>query len=134
MIWTELVENPQAIFSIFQTAPSLDGVDIASVTLDYNGPAVSLSVLLDEYPTKPSIKWQRNTANAVALDIQLLAVEDLAVRGWRNENKVTFRFKRLDSGRISVEVSGAVFDFRCSCGWIRINHISPYQRTSENSQ
>jgi hypothetical protein len=129
-MWTELIENPQALSSVFGTAPSLDGVRVTAVALDEGGPTVSLNVALNEYPIKPPARWRRKAANAVVLGIRLLGVEDLGIHGWTSENQVTFRFERQSSGRILVEVSGPAFDLRCSCGWIRVDKVSPYQRAS----
>jgi hypothetical protein len=41
MMWVDILENPEAIKSGFDTAPSLDSVDLISVTMDRDGPTVT---------------------------------------------------------------------------------------------
>ena len=81
MSWVEVLENPEAINSVFDGPPLLDEVDLVSVVLERDGPTVILAVALKRTPDKPSPKWQRMGANAVALKLQLLAVENLSIEG-----------------------------------------------------
>lgn len=130
MIWTDLIENPQALSSLFGTAPSLDNVRVSEITFAEGGPTISLSVELNEFPADPPQRWKKDLANAVVLKVQLLGIQSIEVSGWTTENIVSFRFERQQLGTITVQAIGLDFTLRCSCSWIRIDKVCPYQRAS----
>jgi hypothetical protein len=43
MTWLSLLENPEAMASLFEGAPSLEDVEVASITMDRDGPTVLLA-------------------------------------------------------------------------------------------
>jgi len=126
--WIELVENPQSISSLFRITPSLVNVRVKGIVLDEGGPTVSLSIVLNEFPTDPPPRWKRDLANAVVLDVELLGVQSVTISGWTILNVASFRLEREQSGTIVVQAMGTDFNLRCSCGWIRVNRVSPYQQ------
>jgi len=131
MTWQNLLENPEAITNLFESAPNLEDVEIASITMDREGPTVALSILLRDYPTKPSSRWKSNGVNAVALRLQLLGVGSLAIEGWSISNRATITLDRDDADQIQVRAAGQNLQLKCRCGWLRVDGVTGYHRDKE---
>jgi hypothetical protein len=131
MTWQNLLENPEAITGLFENAPSLEDVEIASITLDREGPTIALSILLRDYPTKPSPRWKRSGVNAVAMRLQLLGVSSAIIEGWSISNRATVTLKRDATDQIQVHAVGKNLRLECSCGWLRVDGVTGYQRDKE---
>jgi hypothetical protein len=131
MTWQNLLENPEVITNLFDNAPSLEDVEIASITMDREGPTIALSILLRDYPTKPSRRWKTSGVNAVALHLQLLGVGSIAIEGWSISNRATVTLERDDADQIRVHAAGENLRFECSCGWLRVDGVTGYHRDKE---
>jgi hypothetical protein len=134
MTWLDLAENPEAVKSAFDLAPSLKDVEVISLHLDRNGPTVVVEVALNEQPSKPSFRWERNGVNAVNLKLELLGVESLTLDGWASENPVTIGIQRDDSTKITVRITGLTTEFTCGCRWLRIGGLVGYHRESPSQE
>ena len=131
MTWQNLLENPEAITTLFQNVPSLEDVEIVSITMDREGPTIMLSILLRDYPTKPSPRWNRNGVNAVALRLQLLGVVSTIIEGWSNSNRATVTLERDAADQIQVHAAGEDLRLECSCGWLRVDGVTGYHLDKE---
>jgi hypothetical protein len=131
--WLEAIENPEAVTSLFDRAPSLESVEITTLDLDRDGPTLTLSVLLRDYPVRPPTRWQRSGFNTAAIRLQMLGVENVMLEGWSTENRATITVERDLGGLLIVQAKGATFQLRCSCGWLRVDGVSAYHRADELS-
>ena len=131
MTWQNLLENPEAIASLFDGAPSLENVDIASITMDHDGPTVTLSILLRDFPNKPSPRRKTTGVNAVAMRLQLLGLESLTIEGWSILNRATINIERRDADRIQLAAVGQKLRLKCTCGWLRVEGVTGYHREKE---
>jgi hypothetical protein len=129
-----LAENPEAVKSAFDVAPSLEDVEVISVHLDPDGPTVVVEVALNEQPSKLSFRWARNEVNAVNLKLELLGVESLSLDGWATENQVTVDIRHGSSTKIAVHITGPTTQVRCGCGWLRIGGLAGYHRESPSQR
>ena len=129
-MWLDELENPEAINSVFETAPSLDEVEIVSVSMDRDGPTVVLAVALHESPSKPSPRWQRTGANAVTLNLQMFAVEAVKMEGWSTDNKVKLTIVRESPDQMKVTAVGPRVQMSWYCRFIRVHGLTPYRRES----
>lgn len=127
-MWSEFVENPQAINEFFIAPPRLEGVEIISVTIDRDGPTATIHLGLKGQPDRIP-KHKRIEANAVSLVLQLLAVKDITVDGWGTENQANVDVERQGEGDIGVRINGSTMRFLCKCQFVRIVHVRPYIRT-----
>ena len=98
--WPELLADPRTIRAIFGEAPSLDQVELHSITLRRDGPTVALNVVLaeSEFPPFPSRKWREAGFNRVALEILCIGVRALEIRGL--ETTPIFDLKIAAEGRL----------------------------------
>src|SRR5437016_2870185 len=105
MTWLDLADNPEAVKSTFETAPSLKNVEVFSVLIDREGPTITVEIALNEAPSKPSPRWERINANAVTLKLQMLGVESVTLEGWATDNKATIDIHPGSSTKIEVCIS-----------------------------
>jgi len=132
MNWLDLAENPEAVRSTFEVAPSLTDVEVVSVLIDRDGPTVAVEITLNEQPSKPSPRWEKIAANAINLKLQLLGVESVALDGWATENKATIDIHPGSATKIEVRVTGPTTKFKCCCQWLRIAGLTGYRRESDS--
>ena len=128
MNWLEAVENPEAVTGLFEHAPSLENVEITTVELNRDGPTLTLSILLREYPTHPPARWQREGSNAAALRLQMIGVESLTFEGWTTENRATITLERAPEDLLLLLAIGATLKLSCSGGWLHVKGVTAYQR------
>ena len=76
MTWLEIAQNPEAVSSLFDTPPSLQGVEVFAVNIDRDGPTVELKIAL-EYPKAPPARWQMQGANTVVMTFSLWPLRTL---------------------------------------------------------
>jgi len=129
MKWLDLVENPQAISSIYNHAPSLEQLEIMSVKLDREGPTVELTLALREFPTPSPKRWPLE-ANAVTVHLQLMGVQSLEILGWSTTNTAAVELERTDAGAIRVKAVGSTTKLVATCGFVRISQIAPYRKAT----
>ncbi len=133
MTWLDFAENPKAIGSLYESVPSLEGVEVMSISFDRGGPTLGLAIALNEYPASPPSRWQDDGGNAVVLNLQLLGVESIEFRGWSTTNLATIEVHREDNGLLRFRAHGSALSLLCHCGWLRVAGISSYHReTGEN--
>jgi len=129
-MWTETLDNPEAIKSVFDVPPSLEGVEIVSIVMGRDGPTVVLAISLNEPPSRPSPKWQRMRANAVSLKLQLFAVKSFSLEGWATDTKANLQVEGTKGKSVTVSAVGPNISLRCSCRFLSVQGISAYCRES----
>jgi hypothetical protein len=127
-MWVDKLDNPEAVMSLFEVPPSLDDVEIISVTISRDGPTVLLAISLHDPPSKPSPRWKRIEANAVSLKLQLFAVENLRLEGWATDTRVRLDVDGERGGTITLSATGSGVNLSCSCRFLSIQGITPYRR------
>ena len=132
MEWLAQTENPAAITSLFSSPPSLENIEIMSIKIDCDGPTVDLRLGLREYPKSPPVRWKQLHANAVVLDLQLMAIVSIKLDGWSTTNNATVSIQRAGA-RLEVRVTGPTLELRCNCGYVRISGISGYRQEPSSS-
>jgi hypothetical protein len=127
-MWIDKLDNPEAIMSLFEVPPSLNEVEIISITLSRDGPAMLLAIGLCEPPSKPSRRLQRIKANAVSVKLQLFVVENLRLEGWVTDTRVRLHIGGERGGNITVSAAGPGVTISCSCRFLSVQGVTPYYR------
>ena len=124
--WLNLAENPQAVSSLFDTAPSLQNVEIFTFKIDRDGPTAELTIALNEYPASPPLRWRRQQANRVIMTLQLIALGEIDVKGWSTTNSAEIRITRINAETLELVANGANLTVRATFGFLRIAGLSAY--------
>jgi Immunity protein 50 len=127
-MWTSVIENPEAIRSIFAEEPSLTSVRLMKFELSEDGPTANLSLALADYPSSPPSRWARVGANAVTLVLQLMGLSGVSLNGWGTENPVSCELRRQTSDECVITVQGATITLNAVCRAVRVAHVEGYKR------
>jgi hypothetical protein len=132
--WTDLLDDPRTVHAIFGEAPSLDQVELLSITLRRDGPvaAVSIELAESEFPVFPPSKWRDAGFNRVHVELQCVGVSALEIRGL--ETTPIFDLKIEQDGRL-IRVHGATVemsvDIGADCLVVANTGVSAYLRDDE---
>lgn len=125
-MWSKELENPEAI-RMFEEDPLLEGVTVAKLVLDQNGPTVTLGVTLRDYPSNPPAKWRSAGYDSVTIELQALAVSHVRLEGWTTDNEVSILIERRSEDTINIKVVGRMIAAEIACGWLRVSGLTPYK-------
>ena len=126
-MWVDKLENPEAITSIYSHAPTLKNVRVTYISMDENGPTVTLHFNPQKAPDKQSPRWKRAGVNAVTIMLQLMAVEQLTVENWPSETSVDIELSRDNGNKLHLSIADETMKLNCSCLFIRISGIAGFQ-------
>ncbi len=133
-MWTQFLENADAISSIFDQAPSLQRVRLMRLQLSEDGPTVDLKLALRDFPARPPKRWAAMRANAAILELQLLGVARLSVAGWTTNNVVDIVFNRSAEGSFETILHGEGVRVEVLCLGVRVTHLSACQTAAEGAE
>lgn len=127
MTWTDVLENPAAIHSVFDTPPSLGNCSVKNMEFKDDGPSVHITFRLNAYPSRPPHRWARFGANAATMELRFFGLTSVDLRGWGTDNVANTDMTRSDEG-IIVTISGPETALRLTCGWAYVVMLEPYTR------
>jgi hypothetical protein len=127
-MWTPLLENPEAITSLYAEEPSLTSIRLMSIELLEDGPTVRLNLDLHDYPLRPPARWSRINANAVTMVLELLAVSEISINGWSSDNVISCELRRLGEAGLKVILIGTNVRGEVNCLAARVAHVTGYKR------
>ena len=129
--WRKFTMNPEAIASVFgEFDPSLSDVKLSKGEFSDEGPTLLLSFEINDYPSNPPTRWNRAPSNLVVIQLQCLGVQSLSM-GMNSEfGKISCQMSKDEGGLIEIHISGNSTTALVRCGFIRINHVTPYLRDS----
>jgi hypothetical protein len=129
MTWLEIAENPEAVSTLFDTPPSLQGVEVFAVKIDRDGPTVELKIALREYPKAPPARWQMQGADTVVMTLQLMAVAHIEIQGWSTTNRADIEIARSSEAHLQMVAAAGSFKMLARFGFLRIVGLSAYNVT-----
>lgn len=109
--WTSNLINPQALTSLYDNEPRLDGFILLSLGLEERGPNCLIRGQMPTFPDRRRPTWKVD-ANRLRLRFSLGAVERFSARGDELGGPVDLRIERADDGfGIIVAGKGESFEF-----------------------
>ena len=123
MDWSDLIENPKALLSYFDRAPSLERITLHKLVLLRDGPTALLDFDVGEFPQRPSPRWP-NGAQFCQISIQLVALSKCEVASWGTDVIGDLEIVRAADGREITFSGEAEFRFSCSC--VYVDEVSGY--------
>ncbi len=83
--WLDCCINPQALLSLYERAPSLDGIQLVTVELNRHATSLNITWLTSDFPSKLPKKWYKHSGQEVSISICLSSVGSLKIDGWSGE-------------------------------------------------
>lgn len=100
--WAAYLVDSKHIESIYHAKiPDLNEVDIHEVTFNRDGPTISITLNLNEYPINPPQKWVVQKFNTVQIKIALIDIEEVELSGWINTTYIA----RVDINKIDEKIT-----------------------------
>lgn len=127
--WRKFTMNPEAIASVFgDSDPSLRDVKLSKGEFSDDGPTLYLDLEINDYPSNPPIRWKRVPSNTVVIQFQCLGIQSLSIGMSFEFGKVSCEISQGEGGHIEISISGSTTTALVRCGFIRVNHVTPYMR------
>ena len=100
--WTAHLVDSQHIDSIYHAdIPDLNEVDIHEIVFNRDGPTISITLNLNEYPINPPQKWVDQKFNTVQVKIALIDIEGVELSGWINTTYIA----RVDINKTDEKIT-----------------------------
>jgi Immunity protein 50 len=125
MSWYHQCVNPQAIDSLYSSAPPLERWELREVSILEDGPRVNLRADLSVFPDHPPQRWHSDFTVA-QITISLIGISDLSVTGWAQNNAGVFTLLRESPDTLRFTFESDSTRLRGRCVIAHISKISGY--------
>lgn len=110
-MWENLIQNPQALLSVYKQLPTSESLQITSIDLDYNGPTLRMCILFPDFPDFPAKKWHHQAKHFSVMFS--FSIEEISIKKFGTKNVASIFCEPLENpNMISVSVAGADIDVR----------------------
>ena len=118
-MWHQYVSNPKAITHLYQEVPPLHGMEVVSIRLLRDGPALRMEMdfprFADHRPERWNPKW-----NTVAIQLDFWGIEDLKIEGFSTNLVLDFSVeKTAEDLLVRASDESTRISFRCSTIYIQ---------------
>jgi hypothetical protein len=125
MTWTRHADRNEFFLQLFPDSPSLRDVRVLELGLHEDGPALSMTVNLNDFPTSPPAKWKEQSANRVQVRLVFFAMTSVQLTGWGTNNVCDIEIEKRD-GRIRVNAAGGAWKLTAESEHLRLDRVSGY--------
>ncbi|CAN7672943.1 immunity 50 family protein [Variovorax paradoxus] len=117
--------NPQALLSMYEEFPSLNGSEIMEILFKRDEPRVSMKIMTSNKPEKTPARWPQGF-DVVYLGISFIGVKKITQSGWGHTNTVDQFNIENPNDSVSVRISCKNdFSFSFDCDWISVDSLAP---------
>lgn len=127
--WTSHLVDSKHIDSIYRAdIPVLNEVDIHEIVFNRDGPTISITLNLNEYPINPPQKWVDQKFNTVQIKIALIDIEEVELSGWISTTYIAcIDINKID-GKITLNLTGGDLNLSIKARFIDVSSISAYMK------
>ena len=127
MNWLDIVAATEGLKRLFpDQPPDLSNVRLHEVTLQQDGPRVTLRLDLAEFPSNPPFKWATSRHNCVQITLVLLGIVQIHLDRWSTNNLGALAIERRDDGTIDVAFNAPDSRFHGQFEHIRLGELTAY--------
>lgn len=125
--WTDLLEEPDLITSLFSTPPALTDFLLAELHISGDQDACMFRGTFSSFPDSRLPDWE-DDANRLGMHLWLLDLVEFEISGWSTENLIdlTLEFESQKSF-IDVHASGDTFSFQGRCRSLHVEKLFAYR-------
>jgi hypothetical protein len=124
MNWVDVLDNQQAVTSLFRDIAALSSITLHEVWLNREGPVLRLRFDVPVVPPVLPKKWPKG-ANTTQFTIAAWGVSDPQVSGWATTVPGTLSVSRVQK-EARLEFTGPACEIRATFGWLRVERVSGY--------
>lgn len=122
--WFTVADNPRAIETLYESVPTLRGVELSGLEVRAEG-RLSLVLRLPTYPDRPSPKWDPR-CNAISVHLAFYGVDQVELRGATDFPILDVTVCRQADGTLSITAQGSATQIAFSCSDFRIERFDTY--------
>lgn len=123
MNWNESTINPKVILGYYDSAPSLEHVEIHRISLMRDGPMAEITFDVGSFPERPSRKWPPG-ANTCQITVRAFGLIEAELTRWSNQSSGTLNVGVVQGG-IEIAFSGES-KFRLLCSHLDVAGVTGY--------
>jgi hypothetical protein len=128
MRWTEFLTDSRPIRAIYGDGlPSLRNLALHELSRHRDGPHVTLSADLQEFPASPPRKWREQRFNTVNIKLTFESVTSVNIFGIDSDSQVSVEVSRENEQIHAVTGSYSTTVFDIWCDYLTLSSISAYQ-------
>jgi hypothetical protein len=124
MNWVALLENPQAVGSLFAETATFSHVELHEVIVAREGPVLRLRFDVSAVPSPLPARWPEGS-NTTQFIIAAWGVADVELVGWGSSVSGELNVSRSGE-RIHLQFAGSACGFKASCIALRVERLSGY--------
>lgn len=124
-MWTQFLDRPEAIASLYQRGPSLKQFRLAEVSWDYERALCMLRGTLARFADFPRPGWE-DDANRVGIRLTLVSLEEFEMDGWDYDGRVDMTVEAGEAGGVIVSIGSEEIDFFARCAGLELSDIYAY--------
>jgi hypothetical protein len=128
MNWYQHSMNPEAVLSLYPSAPALRTMLVLRTTLTEDGPSLMIEANLDRFPERVPPRWAPSFSVAQA-KISFWGVRDLSIFGWTTSNRLAFDLEKKN-GSLAFRLHSEATSISGTCDFFRIDGFSGYAKES----
>ena len=125
--WTDLLEDPDPILSLFGSSPSLTDFLLAELHISGDEGACMFRGTFSSFPTNRLPDWEED-ANRLGMHLWLVDLVDFEISGWSSENLIDLKLEfETPQSFIDVHAQGETFSFQGRCRSLHIEKLFAYR-------
>ena len=124
MNWHDLSENPRAIGHLYDVVPPLHGMEVVSIRLLRDGPALRIEMDFPRFADHRPERWNP-LWNTVAIQLDFWGIEDLKIEGLSTNPVLDFSVEKTAAGLL-VRASDESMRISFRCSTIYIQKVTGY--------
>ncbi|GDY34055.1 Imm50 family immunity protein [Gandjariella thermophila] len=124
--WLDLLEDAASVRSIYNDqSPALDPIRLHEISLHTDGGRATLRFDLPEYPESPPKKWRLQGFNTVQVELMLIEIRELSLRGWNSAIDGRMSLARESDGvRVTMSTDSVRIDIKAA--WATVVKVAAY--------
>ncbi|MFJ9577650.1 Imm50 family immunity protein [Streptomyces sp. NPDC101191] len=130
------IANLELLTSLYGEIPTLSGLRLRSINVNWRGPTVTLRVDLPEFPEAIPKDWLESGVDTIQCHLQFLAVADLSLTTWAPPAcNVSFSVQPLEGeSRVRVEAIAPEVNLHfTSSQSVLVGHVSAFRAQPDGS-
>lgn len=125
--WLDLVGKSEFLAGLFEgKIPSLQRVEMHEITVQREGPSLTLRFDLQEFPALVPAAWKAEGYNTLQLTMSMIGLQSIVLSGWATEVNGPLRIAADQDGGLRVHFDSASVSLGAAASHAVLERVSPY--------
>lgn len=125
--WLDEVGDTDFLARLFkQKAPSLNDVEVHEIALHRDGPSLTLTFDLPDFPTDVPAAWHAAGYNTIQLTLVAIGLRSVVMSGWATDVRGDLRISSDDVHGMRIHFDCESISLGAAAEHVRVAKLSPY--------